>query len=228
MEPMAELIVALDHDDGDAALRLVDRLPGVRWVKVGATLYVREGPAVVTALRERGIRVFLDLKWYDIPHQVAGAVRAAAGLGVELATVHALGGVEMLGAAAAAAGGMRLVAVTVLTSHTAATYGEAVGRIPTDMAAETRRLAELAVHAGLDGVVSAAGEVAALRRALGPGPWLVVPGIRPAGAPADDQRRTAGAREAVDAGATHLVVGRPITGAADPIRVYEAMCKETG
>lgn len=223
---MAEVIVALDHDSASAALALVERLPGLRWAKVGATLYVREGPAIVRALRDRGVQVFLDLKWHDIPYQVAGAVRAAADLGVSLATVHALGGPAMMAAAGEAARAMRLVAVTVLTSHDETELGRVLGRPAASPGAEALRLARQAVQAGLAGVVAAAGEAAALRVALGPSAWLVVPGIRPAGSAADDQRRTAEPSAAARAGATHLVVGRPITGAADPSRVYQRMCEE--
>lgn len=223
---MAEIIVALDHESAAEMLALVDRLPGLRWGKVGATLFAREGPEVVRMLRGRGIRVFLDLKWHDIPHQVAGAVRAAAALDVELATVHALGGAAMLKAAQEAAGPMRLVAVTVLTSHSAAELGEVLGREEADPAAEADRLARLARSAGLAGVVASPVEALRLRALLGPDAWLVVPGVRPSGSPADDQRRTATAEVAARAGASHLVVGRPVTRAADPQAVYEGLCRE--
>jgi orotidine-5'-phosphate decarboxylase len=225
---MAEVIVALDHDSGAGALALVERLPGLRWAKVGATLYGREGPAIVRALRDRGVQVFLDLKWHDIPNQVAGAVRAAADQGVSLATVHGLGGPAMLAAAGDAAGALRIVAVTVLTSHDQTELGRILGREGAEPSAEALRLARLAMEAGLHGVVAAAPDLAALRGALGSGPWIVVPGIRWGDAPRDDQRRTADARTAAAAGATHLVVGRPITGAADPRGVYQRLCEEAG
>lgn len=223
---MAEVIVALDQDSSAAALALVERLPGLKWAKVGATLYVREGPAVIRALRDRGIEVFLDLKWHDIPYQVAGAVRAAADLGVSLASVHTLGGPAMLKAAREAAGSMRLIGITVLTSHDAAELGTVVGRPDVHPEAEVLRLARLAVDAGLAGVVAGATEIAPIRKALGRELWLVVPGIRPAGSLPDDQRRTAEAGSAARAGATHLVVGRPITGAVDPDLVYQRLCEE--
>jgi orotidine-5'-phosphate decarboxylase len=223
---MAELIVALDLDSADDVERLLDRLPGVRWAKVGSTLFTREGPGIVRRLQRRGIWVFLDLKWHDIPHQVAGAVRAAADLGVDLATVHALGGPAMMAAAQEAAGTMRLVAVTVLTSHSGRDLADVLGRPGADAAAEVERLARTAGESGLAGVVASPMEVARLRRILGPGAWLVVPGIRPGGSPVDDQARTASVREAVHAGATHLVVGRPITRAAEPSLVYQAMMEE--
>jgi len=120
---VAELIVALDLDSADEVLRVVDQLPDAEWVKLGPVLFVREGPALVKLLKRRGLRVFLDLKWHDIPHTVASAVRAARDQGIDLATVHALGGAAMLRAASAACGnGMRLVAVTVLTSHSSDEY----------------------------------------------------------------------------------------------------------
>ncbi len=222
---MAEIIVALDQPEAGAALRLVDRLPGLRWAKVGATLFMREGPAVIRALQHRGVSVFLDLKWHDIPHQVGGAVKVAAESGVSLATLHALGGREMLVAAREAAGSMPLVAVTVLTSHTDAGFGEVLDR-RLEIRAEVLRLGRLAAEVGLAGVVSSPLEVAALRAVLGPAAWIVVPGIRPTGSVPDDQRRTADAAAAVGAGATHLVVGRPIAGAADPAVVYQRLCEE--
>jgi len=223
---VAELIVALDLDSADEVERLLDRLPAVRWAKVGSTLFTREGPAMVHRLQRRGIWVFLDLKWHDIPHQVAGAVRAAADLGVDLATVHALGGPVMMAAAQEAAGAMRLVAVTILTSHSSNELTLTLGRPDADPTTEVERLGRLARDAGLTGVVASPMETARLRRVLGPDAWLVVPGIRPGGSPTDDQARTASVREAVHAGATHLVVGRPITRAADPALVYEAMNEE--
>jgi len=223
---MAEIIVALDLDSAAAVERLLDRLPGLRWGKVGSTLFTREGPGIVRLLQQRGVKVFLDLKWHDIPHQVAGAVRAAADLGVTLATVHALGGPAMLEAAQQAAGHLRLVAVTVLTSHAPAELEKLLGRRTPDPAAEAERLARMVLEAGLAGVVASPLESARLRAALGDAAWLVTPGIRPAGSPADDQARTATAAEATRAGATHLVVGRPITRADAPAAVYQQLSAE--
>lgn len=222
---MAEVIVALDLPSPREALALVDDLPGLRWVKLGSALYVRHGPGLVRELRERDLRVFLDLKWHDIPNTVEGAVRGAAELGIALATVHALGGEPMLRAAVAASGVMRLAAVTVLTSHAPAEYFQAAGHTADgSLSAEVERLARLAVGAGVHGVVASPLEVGRVRRAIGPGAWIVVPGIRPAGAPAHDQRRTADPATAVKAGATHLVVGRPVTRAKNPRSVYEEIC----
>ena len=225
---MAELVVALDLPGARAALALVDRLgEAVRWYKVGPVLHVADGPAVVRALRERGRQVFLDLKWHDIPNTVAGAVQAAVAAGVGLATVHLAGGGRMLEAAARArAGGIRLVGVGVLTSLDAADYGAVVGRPAGDLAAEQQRLVQLGVAAGLDGYVSAASEARAVRAAAGAGAVIVVPGVRRPSRAAGDQVRTATPREAVEAGADYLVVGRPVTGAADPVEEARATMAE--
>lgn len=221
---MAEVIVALDTPTAAEAQRLVDRLPDLRWVKLGPMVFLDGGPALVHDLKARGIHVFLDFKWHDIPHAVAGAVNAARRLGVDLATVHALGGEEMLRAAAAARGDLRLAGVSVLTSHTPASYAAAVGAEAGDLRAEVTRLAELAVRAGLDAVVTSPLEIDLVRPLVGPDCWIVVPGIRPPGAPGGDQRRSADPARAVSAGATHLVVGRPVIEANEPRAVYESIC----
>lgn len=225
---MAELILALDVPRAADALRLLDRLPALQWVKVGSILMTREGPDLVRTLKDRGLDVFLDLKWHDIPHTVAGAVTAARELGVSMATLHALGGRAMLEAAAVAAGGdLALVAVTVLTSHDPAGYGRAVGRSEVDLVHEVERQALVAAEAGLQGVVSSPREVSLLRRRLGPAFQIVVPGIRRRTDPASDQVRVATARDAVANGATHLVVGRPVLQAEDPAATFEEFMRET-
>lgn len=215
---MAELILALDVPSRDAAERLLDRAPALRWVKVGSILFGREGPSLLAVLRARGLEVFLDLKWHDIPNTVAGAVDAARANDVRMATVHALGGEAMCRAAAAAAGAeLGLVAVTVLTSHDAAGFGAAVGQHGSvDLESEARRLAQLAVGAGTRGIVCSPHEVTSIRAVLPPSAWIVVPGIRRAEDAAGDQARTADPAAAVRAGATHLVVGRPILQSAAP------------
>ncbi|HEX9704067.1 MAG TPA: orotidine-5'-phosphate decarboxylase [Gemmatimonadales bacterium] len=223
---MAEVVVALDVPSGRDALALAARLPGLRWAKVGPVLFVREGPAVVRELIARGVRVFLDMKWHDIPSTVVSAVAAARELGVGMATVHCLGGDAMLAAARGAAGDVALVGVTVLTSHDAQQFERVVGRGVPDLGVETERLARLAVGAGLRGVVAAGHDVGLLRGALGADPWLVVPGIRSAGDGRDDQTRAVTPAEAVRRGATHLVVGRPITRAADPRDAYTRILGE--
>ena len=223
---MAEVIVALDVPSAKEAVGLVDRLPGLRWAKVGPMLFLRAGHEVVAALRERGIRVFLDLKWHDIPNSVAEAVRAAADLGVDLATVHSLGGRAMLEAAVAAKGPLRLAGVTILTSHTLASYQQALGSARvSELSDEVVRMAALVTEVGVDAVVASPHEVAAVRDAVGLTPWIVTPGIRPAGHGVDDQRRTSTPEAAVAAGATHLVVGRPISRAKHPGAVYQSIVK---
>ena len=232
LEPVDRLIVALDFPTADAAMELVERLEGCcRWFKVGMELYYAAGNQVIARLRERGFKVFLDLKLHDIPNTVAGAVRSVARAGASLLTVHAGGGEEMMRAAAQAAsapGAPRLLAVTVLTSMDAAMlHALGVNEAP---GSQALRLARLARAAGIDGLVCSAEEVAALRAAMGPQAWLVVPGIRPAEAAGrrDDQRRVATAAEAIKHGATMLVVGRPITQAAEPARVAAAILAEIG
>ncbi len=223
---MAELIVALDLPSGREALALAGRLPGLRWAKIGPVLYNREGPSLVKEFSERGIRVFLDLKWHDIPNIVASAVTAARELGVAMTTVHCLGGRAMLAAAAGAAGGdanLAVIGVTVLTSHDAAELEGVLGRGVPDVGFEAERLARAALQAGLRGVVASGQELGLLREALGPDPWIVVPGVRAPGEAAGDQVRTVEPAEAVRRGATHLVVGRPITAAPDPVKAYRRL-----
>jgi len=220
---VAELIVAFDLPSGREALALAARLPGLRWAKIGPVLYTREGPAIVREFVARGLRVFLDLKWHDIPSVVAEAVAAAGEQGVAMATVHTLGGPAMLAAAAGAAGNIALVGVTILTSHDTPEVERVLGRGVPDLGFEAERLARLAVAARLRGVVASGRELTLLRAALGPDLWIVVPGIR---APSDataDQRRTVTPAEAVRLGATHLVVGRQLTRAGDPAQVYQRL-----
>jgi orotidine-5'-phosphate decarboxylase len=221
---VAELIVAFDLPSGREALALAGRLPGVRWAKVGPVLYNREGPSLIKEFTQRGIRVFLDLKWHDIPNIVARAVTAARELGVSLTTVHCLGGRAMLTAAATAAGpDLAVVGVTVLTSHDAAELEGVLGRGVPDVGFEAERLGRAALHAGLRGVVASGQELGLLREALGPEPLIVVPGVRSPGDPPGDQVRTIEPAEAVRRGATHLVVGRPITAARDPVAAYRRL-----
>ena len=227
--PIDRLIVALDFPSEHAAFALVDRLEGrCRWFKVGLELYLAAGPSVVEYLVAEGYHVFLDLKLHDIPNTVAGAVRSLSSSGASLLTVHAAGGAAMLAAAAEAAScspkSLRLLAVTVLTSMDA-TQLAGIG-VDSSVADQVVRLARLAAAAGLTGVVCSAHELVALRRELGAEPMLVVPGIRPLGAAHGDQSRVATPADALCAGASMLVVGRPITQAASPESVVDAILAE--
>jgi orotidine-5'-phosphate decarboxylase len=225
---VAEVILALDLPRATEAFAFLDRLPALRWVKVGPILITREGPKVVRDLVERGLNVFLDLKWHDIPNTVSGAVGAARQLGVAMATVHILGGKSMLDAAAVAAGDdLALVGVTVLTSHDPTSYAHALGRSEVDLEREVARLAGVAMDAGLRGVVCSPREVSLLRKRLGADPYIVVPGIRRGPDALGDQVRVASAEDATRNGATHLVIGRPLLQAADPGAVLEELMKES-
>ena len=240
---MEQLLVALDVDTAADALVLADRLRGVAGgFKIGNRLFTSHGPAFVSDLVSRGDRVFLDLKYHDIPNTVAGAVAAAARLGVWMINVHAAGGLEMMRAArdAAAAEASRLsrraplvIAVTMLTSLSQDSMADIgmTGSLP----AQVDRLAALAQSAGLDGVVASAQEIALIRGRCGPSFTIVTPGIRGGSATVrgavapgviDDQARTMSASEALAAGASYLVVGRPIIAAADPRRAAEDIAAE--
>jgi orotidine-5'-phosphate decarboxylase len=216
------ICAALDLPDPQSAVQLASRLKGhVGVFKIGLELFVAHGPPVVEAIRKFGLPIFLDLKLHDIPQTVEGAARGAAKLSVQYLTVHASGGAEMIRAAKRALPDTKLLAVTVLTSLDEAEQ-RAIG-IPQD---SVLRLARLAVQAGADGVVCSCWELALLRKQLGPAPLLVVPGIRPAGAAAQDQRRTGTPREAVQAGASLLVVGRPLRDAPDPAAAADSIAAE--
>lgn len=229
MEGMdSRLIVALDYPEAAPALDLTERLDELcSWYKVGLELYLAEGNAIVHELRQRGYQVFLDLKLHDIPNTVARAVRSVAETGAEMLTVHAAGGPAMLQAAAEAAAsvehGPKLLAVTVLTSMDAAQL--AATGVSSSPAEQVLRLAEMASGTGIDGFVTSAEETAAMRRRF-PAATLVIPGIRPAGAAAGDQKRTATPAAALAAGASYLVVGRPITQAADPAAAAREIVEE--
>lgn len=225
---MTQVIVALDLPSRDRALSLVDALGAqVETYKVGLELFTHAGPSVVSDLKERGKGVFLDLKLYDIPNTVAAAVSAAADHGADLLTLHASGGRDMLERAVeAAAGRLRLLGVTVLTSLGPEGLAEAWGRSGIRTDREVERLAGLTLACGLDGVVASAEEAAILRNALGPSALIVTPGIRPAGATPHDQRRVATPEAAVQAGADALVVGRPVTESEDPRAALHSLRRE--
>lgn len=214
------LVVALDSADRVELLGWADALaPHVAVLKVGLQAFTAFGPDLVVEVVGRG-PVFADLKLHDIPTTVAGAAAAAADLGVAMLTVHASGGPDMVGAAVGAAPGVAILAVTVLTSLDPVAM-QVVGQRPVEE--QVPALARMAVEVGAAGIVCAAGEIAAVRAVVGPRPLIVVPGIRPAGAGADDQARTATPAAAMAAGATHLVVGRPITRAPDPVAAARAV-----
>ena len=212
------------------AVLLARRLRGAAGLlKVGSQLFTAEGPKAVEKIASLGFGLFLDLKFHDIPNTVAGGVAAAAELpGVRLLTLHTLGGPEMMRAAAEAVAGKKrrpaLLGVTILTSHDAATL-RSVG-ISGTPASRGLALAKLAKRSGLDGVVASAHEARAIRRACGPKFLIVVPGVRPASASVNDQSRVATPAEAIRAGADYLVIGRPITGAADPRQAALAIGEE--
>jgi orotidine-5'-phosphate decarboxylase len=214
---MDQLLIALDVDSAARAMALTDQLRDVAGgFKIGSRLFTAEGPAIVRRVTESGARVFLDLKYHDIPNTVAGAVRAAADLGVWMLTVHTAGGADMLRAARDAAdAGPRIVGVTVLTSLDEAAL-QRLG-ISRGIAAHVDELAGLAQEAGIDGVVASPLEIERIRSRCGETFTVVTPGIRnPSGDAPDDQRRTLSAADAVRAGADYLVVGRPIIAAPDP------------
>lgn len=229
-----KLIIALDLPDGARALEMARALRGqVGWVKVGMTLYYAEGPQIVRDLRAMGFKVFVDLKLHDIPHQVEGACRTLTRVGADMFTVHASGGRAMLTAAATATAAAaekfriprpRVVAVTVLTSLDDAALAE-VG-VAGGADAQVATLARVANASGCDGVVCSPMEAAAMRTLLGPDALVVTPGIRPAGEDAGDQARTATPAAALEAGASHLVIGRPVTGAAAPAEAVQSILKE--
>jgi orotidine-5'-phosphate decarboxylase len=231
---MDQLLVALDVDTAAEARALADRLRGVvGGVKIGSRLFTSEGPSIVEELTARGDRVFLDLKFHDIPNTVAGAVAAATRLGAWMINVHASGGGAMMRAAREAAEDASaahstprplLIAVTALTSLDAAGLAE-IG-MAGDVDAQVGRLAALAQTAGLDGVVASPREIAAIRRQCGNSFVVVTPGIRGAGDAKGDQSRTMSARDAVGAGATYVVVGRPIIAAGDPRAAAERLALE--
>jgi orotidine-5'-phosphate decarboxylase len=228
-EARKRLIVALDAPDPVSALALVGQLEKTcHWFKVGLELFVAAGPAVIEPLVARGHSVFLDLKLHDIPNTVAGAVRSAAAMGVKMMTLHAAGGPAMLSAARAALNGAsqppELLAVTVLTSMDQAQVNSTgLDRSPAE---QVQLLARIGIEAGIRGFVCSPHEVASLRALTGPEGILVTPGIRPAGASTDDQKRVATAAEALRQGANYLVVGRPITQAPDPAEAADAILKE--
>lgn len=225
----SRLIVALDFPDAASALALADQLEAsVKWLKVGLELYIAAGPKLVDELKKRGHSIFLDLKLHDIPNTVAGAVRSAASLGVEMLTVHAAGGPKMLEAAKNAIANLekapQILAVTVLTSmDQAQTTAIGVERSP---AKQVELLAHMGIAVGINGFVCSPEEVSKLRELTGASGVLVTPGIRPAGSEVGDQKRIATPAEALRLGASYIVVGRPITQAKYPSEAARSILAE--
>ncbi|KPM82047.1 orotidine-5'-phosphate decarboxylase [Cobetia sp. UCD-24C] len=225
------LIIALDYPDMSAALAMADQLDPARCrVKVGKELFTRVGPEILKALHQRGFEVFLDLKFHDIPNTTAQAVLAAAEHGVWMTNVHASGGARMMQAAAEALStrglDTQLIAVTVLTSMEQTDLA-GIGLDVTPLA-QVERLAALAQQSGMNGVVCSARETPSLKALCGPEFLKVTPGIRPSFAQAGDQRRTMTPGEAMAAGSTHLVIGRPVTQAEDPLAALALIEQELG
>jgi orotidine-5'-phosphate decarboxylase len=222
--PDSKIIVALDYADAADALDLVAQLdPGLCRLKVGKELFTAAGPKLVETLVNKDFGVFLDLKFHDIPNTVAKACKAASRLGVWMLNVHASGGLAMMQAARNAIGESShqplLIAVTVLTSMDESALNQT--GVNGNVEAQVVRLAKLTQQAGLDGVVCSAQEAAVLRQALGTQFRLVTPGIRPIDAKTDDQSRITTPAEAIRLGASYLVIGRPITQAADPLQALQ-------
>ena len=230
---MAELIVALDVNNRQEAVEKVKAIGDpVGFYKIGLELFTAEGPDVVKAVKDLGKKVFLDLKFHDIPRTVERAVKSGGKLGVDLMTIHSVGGKAMIRAAADAAAefgaaGPKILAVTVLTSLDQNDLADVgiVGRTPAEQVAA---MARFATEDGAHGLVCSPKEVGALSKALAAGPLFVTPGVRPAGAAVGDQKRVATPAEAVRDGATHLVVGRPILAAEDPVAAARAIRAEMG
>ena len=227
------VIVALDCDAWEA-IALADKLADkATWLKIGMTLYYAEGPAIVKMFKRRGFKVFLDLKFHDIPHQVEGAARSAAASGADMITMHTVGGRAMMEAAqrgaeegAAEYGGdvPATLGITVLTSMSSEALAETGVERP--LPEQVAALAQQAKIAGISGVVASPQEAATLREMLGPEAFIVTPGVRPAGSDLGDQSRVATPAAAFEAGASHIVIGRPITEAPDPVAAFEAIARE--
>lgn len=233
--PMRDrVIVALDCNAAWEAVVLADSLVGkASWVKVGMTLYYAEGPAIVAMFKRRGFKVFLDLKFHDIPHQVEGAARSAAASGADMITMHTLGGRAMMeaGVRGSRAGAQDIdgltpatLGITVLTSMNDASLAEIGVCRPVEE--QVLAMANLASESGLSGVVASPQEAAALREQLGPDALIVTPGVRPVGSELGDQSRVATPLQAFQNGASHIVVGRPITQAPNPAEAFDRLVSE--
>lgn len=234
LNPADRIIVPLDVPDEAAALDLLDRLPEVQFWKVGLELFVATGASLLTTLKSRDKKIFLDLKFHDIPNTVAGACASAARYGVDLLTVHAVNGSTGLQRAQEAAiasaqeAGLQppqIIAVTLLTSVSPTMLSEEL-QVRSTVPEFARSMAKLAKSSGLAGAVCSPQEAQDLRSACGDDFVLVCPGVRPAGSDRGDQQRVMTPKEAIDAGASYLVIGRPITAAADPAAMFDRIVQE--
>ncbi len=229
-----KIIVPLDVPTEAAAIALIDKLPEIIWWKVGLELFVSCGPQIISILKQRQKRIFLDLKFHDIPNTVAGACRSAASYGVDLLTIHATAGRTALtraqetikeGAKATGQNPPKLIAISILTSLTSRDIAFEL-KIPLELPEYALQMALLAQESGLSGAVCSPQEVEQLRRVCGDDFVLVCPGVRPSWAEAGDQKRSLTPNKAIKAGADYLVIGRPITAAADPKEALERICQE--
>lgn len=227
MARKTQLITVLDVDSREEALRIVAVAKGCDWFKVGSQLFTRCGPGIVAELRGKGKRIFLDLKFHDIPNTVAKAAAAAAGLGVDMFTLHACGGIKMIAAAREAIRNTecRILAVTILTSLDDDALQQEIGLRETAQEA-VARYAALATEAGAHGIVCSPREIGLVRERVGAKPWIVTPGVRPSWASTDDQARVMSPREASEAGADFVVVGRPILKHANPAEAVRLIHEE--
>lgn len=220
-----KMIVAVDKPDLRSALHLIDQLTGeLVWAKIGLQLFTAEGPQIVREISDRGLRIFLDLKFHDIPNTAKEAIRSARSLGVSMTTIHLAGGPEMCAACAAEAGEMMVLGVSVLTSmDEVALAAVGVAASPSD---QVLALAAMGHASGIRGVVASPQEILPLRKAHGNGLTIVTPGVRSAGDVSGDQRRVATPASAIRDGADYLVIGRPITGAEDPKEAFLKIADE--
>lgn len=223
------IIVPLDVPDLDSAIALVEKLPDVTFWKVGLELFVSAGTSILDYLNQQEKRIFLDLKFHDIPKTMAGACRSAVRYNVDFLTLHAAAGKEALQAAAQAKkeenSSTKLIAVTLLTSISSRELALDL-KVPVELPEYTLQMAILAQESGLDGAVCSPQEVSELRRVCGDNFWLLCPGVRPKFSQAGDQKRVMTPKEALDAGADYLVIGRPITGVDNPEVAWQQICQE--
>ncbi len=229
-----KIIIPLDVPTEAAAIALIDKLPEIIWWKVGLELFVSCGPQIISILKQRQKHIFLDLKFHDIPNTVAGACRSAVNYGVDLLTIHATAGRAALtkareaiveGAKATGQNPPKLIAITILTSLTSRDIAFDL-KIPLELPEYALQMALLAQESGLNGAVCSPQEVEQLRRVCGDDFVLVCPGVRPSWAEVGDQKRSLTPAQAIKAGADYLVIGRPITAAADPKEALERICQE--